>query len=67
MNLEIWRDTYAEDLYNMYKIFLNQIYKFNSNIDRLTLDYNFEKNLDVDYFESNEFIQIFIKFLYDNK
>lgn len=69
MNFEIWSEKHSRDLYNLYKIFLNELYKFNNNIDKLESEnkYNFPNNLNLDYFESNEFIDIFKKFLYNNK
>jgi hypothetical protein len=68
MNFEIWKESNSKDLYNLYKILLEEVEKFNQKIERLDRkgDYNFRNNLDLDYIESNKFINKFLHFLYDN-
>jgi site-specific DNA-adenine methylase len=69
MSFEIWREKNNKDLYNLYKILLSEVENFNYNIEKLnnSKSYNFSENLDLDFIESEDFIEKFIKFLYDNK
>jgi len=69
MSFEIWRDKYSKDLYNLYKILLCEVEKFNYQIETSNKNksYNFSEYVDLDYIESEEFIEKFNKFLYDNK
>ena len=69
MSFEIWKDNHSKDLYNLYKILLCEVKKFNYNIEtsNKSKSYNFSEYLDLDYIESEEFIEKFIKFLYNNK
>ncbi len=63
----MWKEEYSQDLYNMYKIFLNQVYKFNNNIEKMNTSKLYKFHIiDINYFETDEFIKKFIKFFYDN-
>jgi len=69
MSFEIWRDKHNKDLYNLYKILLFEVEKFNYKIETSNKNksYNFSEYLDLNYIESEEFIEKFNKFLYNNK